>query len=92
MRMDSFKVIVDSETRYRCECAPNAFSVWGREYRVVEVLDRWLSPDERYVKLLVSDGGVFILRYVVDEDEWSLVVYSAARIPVPTACAPRVHH
>jgi hypothetical protein len=44
---------------------------------VVDVLDRWLSPEHRYFKLRGDDGGIYILRHDVARGQWDLTLYDS---------------
>ncbi len=69
-------VHVECYAGYRSEEEPRRFVIWGRTVEVVEIVDRWLSPDHRYFKLQGSDGGMYILRHDHIEDCWELTVYN----------------
>ena len=40
--------------------------------------DRWYSPGATYFRVLVEDGGRYLLRYEEAQDVWSLAGYRAA--------------
>ncbi len=56
------EVRVECYAGYRSEETPRRFLVGKRGVEVVDVLDRWLSPEHRYFKLRGRDGRVYILR------------------------------
>ena len=39
---------------------------------VVEIVDRWLSPEHRYFKVRAEDGHLYLLRHDFELDEWDL--------------------
>jgi len=45
---------------------------------VIKVVDRWLSPDHRYFKLLGDDDATYIVRHDTATWQWELVFYQAA--------------
>lgn len=53
---------------------------------VVRVLDRWLSPDHRYFKVLGDDGATYILRHDTRFQRWELTLYHADG-PIPISFA-----
>lgn len=44
---------------------------------VARVVDRWLSPDHRYFKVLGDDGATYILRHDTLDHRWELTWYHA---------------
>jgi hypothetical protein len=68
---------VDCHAGYRGEETPRRFFLGSREVDVVEVLDRWLSPDHRYFKVLGGDGDVYILRHDMLADRWELTMFES---------------
>ena len=61
---------------YRGEEEPREFSIGERRVHVVELLDRWISPDHRYFKIIGSDGDTYILRHDVATNQWELTMYA----------------
>ena len=44
-----------------------------RDIEVIAVVDRWLSPDYRYFKVLGGDGATYILRH--DSSGWEMTMF-----------------
>jgi len=63
---------VECYAGYRGEEEPRAFTMGERRCAVVEILDRWLSPDHRYFKVQADDGRTLVLRHDATSDEWEL--------------------
>lgn len=63
-------VRVECYSGYRGEEAPRRFFPGDRTVEVVEVLDRWLTPDHRYFKVRGDDGDVHVLRHDPEADVW----------------------
>jgi len=63
---------------YRGEETPQRLKLGGNVLDVIEVVDRWLSPDHRYFKCLCSDGDSYIVRYDVQQDAWDVTYYQRA--------------
>ena len=69
------RIRVDCYAGYRGEETPRRFYLDGRPIEVAEVLDRWLSPDHRYFKLMSAGGDTYILRHDSGSGDWSLYLY-----------------
>ena len=52
-----------------------------RAVEVVEVLDRWLSLDHSYFKVVGSDGATYVLRHDAASGDWTLVLFQSGRRP-----------
>ena len=75
------RIKVDCYSGYRGEETPRRFWLVDRCVEVVAVLDRWLSPDHRYFKLLGDDGDLYILRHNPHENTWELTFFSVGARP-----------
>ncbi len=73
------RVRVECYAGYRSEETPRRFFIGDRQIDVLDVLDRWLSPEHRYFKLRGDDGGVYLLRHDVVEGHWELTLYDSGR-------------
>lgn len=71
------RVRVECYAGYRSEETPRRIFVGDRAVAVVDVLDRWLSPEHRYFKLRGDDGGIYILRHDVARGQWDLTLYDS---------------
>ena len=67
---------------YRGEETPRRFFLGKKEIEVREILDRWLSPDHRYFKILSDDGSIYIIRHDTDTWIWELTFYRKSGAPV----------
>jgi hypothetical protein len=65
-------VKVECYAGYRGEQEPRRFTVGDHPVEVVEILDRWISPDLRYFKVEGDDGRIYMLRHYQDLDEWEI--------------------
>jgi len=83
------QVEVECYAGYRGEETPRRFRLGERVVEVAEVVDRWLSPDHRYFKLVTEDGDTYILRHDVPSDRWELTMWdktaTVVRFPEPPA-------
>jgi len=66
------KISVECYAGYRGDQEPRAFRLGERRFEVVELLDRWLDPEQRYFKVKVPDGRLFILRHDARSGNWEL--------------------
>ena len=71
------KVRVICYEGYRSEETPRAFFLGDRRVEVADVLDRWRGENHEYVKLLGSDGALYILRYGAEADAWEIHLMEA---------------
>jgi len=66
------KVRVRCYAGHRGDEEPLSFDLEHRRLEVMEIVDRWLSPDHRYFKVKVHDAKVYILRHDDNTGEWEL--------------------
>jgi len=69
---------VDCYAGYRGEQEPRKFFLGQESITVVEVIERWISPGQRYFKCRASDGDIYILRQDVANDRWEMTMYVKA--------------
>ncbi len=77
MNKESLTLQVECYAGYRGEEIPRRFHIGSRTIEVIEVIDRWLSPEHRYFKVLGNDEGIYILRYDTLANRWELTLYDA---------------
>jgi hypothetical protein len=66
------KIRVECYAGYRGEEEPRGFTLGARRFAVLEILDRWIEPRERYFKVRVDDERRFILRHDSVSGDWEL--------------------
>ncbi len=77
----AFEIVrVECYAGYRGEETPRRFFLGDQALDVVEMLDRWLSPDYRYFKCRASDGATYIVRHDERASRWELTFYRDARL------------
>ncbi|MEJ2155842.1 MAG: hypothetical protein P8X96_10935 [Desulfobacteraceae bacterium] len=69
------QIHVECYSGHRGEEIPRRFWMQSRCIVVQDVVDRWLSPDHRYFKVLGSDGDLYILRHDPHENRWDLTFF-----------------
>jgi hypothetical protein len=77
MENDSLTLYVECYAGYRGEETPRRFRLKSRNIEVMEVIDRWLAPTNRYFKVLGDDGGTYILRHDMDTNSWEMTLFEA---------------
>jgi hypothetical protein len=70
-----WEIQVDCYSGYRGEETPRRFEIGKRQIIVVEILDRWLSPDHRYFKILGDDRALYIIRHDPETARWQLTFF-----------------
>ena len=74
---------VECYAGYRGEETPRLIRMATYNIEVREVVDRWLSPDHRYFKILGSDDATYIIRHDTSDWQWELVFYQSAKMVFP---------
>jgi len=77
MNQEYLTLHVECHAGYRGEETPRRFHIGTRNIEVNEVIDRWISPDHRYFKVLGNDEGIYILRYDTSTNRWELTMFDA---------------
>lgn len=70
------KIRVQCYSGHRGEEEPRAFYLGERCIPVMEVFDRWLSPDGRYFNVQVYDGSIYILHHHEAAGEWEMILFN----------------
>lgn len=73
------RVRVECYAGYRSDETPRRFFVGDRSIEVIDVLERWFSPEHRYFKLRGDDGGLYVLRHAVFQGHWELTLCDSGR-------------
>lgn len=69
---------VECYAGYRGEETPRYILMATHKIEVKEVVDRWISPEHRYFKVLGSDDATYIIRHETETWQWELVFYQSA--------------
>ncbi len=64
---------VQTRSGYGTHEDPLSFKIADRTFRVTEIQDRWLGPDNAYFKLIADDGNLYMIKHDLNTDEWELV-------------------
>lgn len=70
-----FRIKVDCYAGYKGEQTPLVIHFDSRTVRVLEIMDRWLSPDHRYFKVKGHDQAIYIIRHDPYNMDWQLIFY-----------------
>jgi len=65
---------VKASAGYPADEAPRAFVLGNRRITIAEELERWLSPEHCYFKVLDDDGDTYILCHDVPSDGRELIL------------------
>jgi hypothetical protein len=68
----NFQIEVSCYSGYQYGERPVSFRLLDRTFRVEEVLDRWYGEDHRYFKIRADDGKIYLLKYEILRDRWTL--------------------
>ena len=74
---------VECYAGYRGEETPRYIRMANNKIEVREIVDRWLSTDHRYFKVLGSDDAIYIIRHDAVAWCWELVFYQSAEMISP---------
>jgi hypothetical protein len=69
---------VTTYSGHKADERPTAFTLGGRTFQVLEVVDRWYGEDHAYFKLTADDGNLYVIRHDTAADLWELVMFEAA--------------
>lgn len=62
------EIRVESYAGFQADEAPRCFWLEDRRIKVVEIINQWRTPDERFFKVSGDDGQVYILS--TDGNTW----------------------
>jgi len=68
---------VECYAGHRADEEPRRFFIGQREIMVDEIIDRWLDPTHRYLKVRGDDGGLYILRQDVPSQTWDMTLFDS---------------
>ena len=68
---------VECHAGYRGEETPRFIRMATYKIEIREIVDRWLSPNHRYFKILGSDEATYIIRHDIENWQWELVFYQS---------------
>ncbi len=71
---------VECYAGYRGAETPRRFHLGEKAEDVLEVLDRWISPEHRYFKCRGADDATYILRQDISADRWELTLYKSSHM------------
>ena len=73
-------VAVECYAGHRGEQTPRTLILGDRRIAVAEVVDAWLAPDHRYLKLRGDDGDTYLVRHDERTNGWELTMFRARRV------------
>jgi thiamine-monophosphate kinase len=84
-RNEPLAITVECYAGYRGEETPRRFQLGKRQVEIVEVVNRWLTPDHRYFKVKDVQADLYILREDVSSGQWELTFSGTAGKRLPSA-------
>lgn len=63
---------VEAYSGYRVNERPFRFWIQDHPFEVQEILDTWYGPDHQYWKIMADDGYLYMIKYDMAQDLWSL--------------------
>jgi hypothetical protein len=73
------RVAVECYAGYKADERPQRFTLRGRLFEVLEILDRWYDPEAIFFRVRADDGNIYILRHDERVGDWTLESFRAAR-------------
>ena len=67
-----FHIEVSCYSGYRYGERPVSFKLLEKTFVVKEIIDRWYGEDYLYFKIRADDQRVYLLKYDLGQDRWSL--------------------
>ncbi|MBN1547869.1 MAG: hypothetical protein JW902_14555 [Syntrophaceae bacterium] len=79
--MEYERIQVECHSGHEANLYPVAFTFQGRRWEVLEIVDRWYEggikperPAIHYFKVKTNQDRIFMLMYIVHQDEWCVLV------------------
>lgn len=72
------KISVQCYSGYRMDEAPRSIQFDSLAVAVTAILDRWISEDHRYFKVMGDDDATYIIRQDMLSMDWELTYYQQA--------------
>jgi hypothetical protein len=66
-------ISVETYSGYKADEYPLRFRINDQDFEVIELEDRWYSPEYSYFRVFASDASHHIVRHDLREDSWELV-------------------
>ena len=80
MRWD--QISVECYSGQKANDRPVVFTLHKQRWKVAEIIDRWYEggveagqPEVNYFKVRTTEGNIFLLRYILLLDSWSIQAY-----------------
>ncbi len=75
LNRNRMNIIVECYSGYRGEETPRRILIKSKKIEVKEILERWVSPDHRYFKILGEDDSKYTIRYDTVSMKWELTFF-----------------
>jgi len=67
------EIQVDCYAGYRNEETPRRIRIGQEKINVIEIKDRWISPDHRFFNVIGDDKSRYLIRHDSDTLRWELI-------------------
>lgn len=67
---------VECSTNFYGEQRPEKIFLLSQAIPIIEILDRWLSPEKRYFKVMGPERDLYILKFDLFAQEWELTLFA----------------
>ena len=64
---------VETYSGYKADEYPKKFWIGEKSFEIMDIEDRWYSPDCSYFKVFADDGKTYILRQYLENSQWEIV-------------------
>lgn len=64
---------VETHSGYKADEYPKKFWMEEKVFEIMDIEDRWYSPECSYFKVFADDGKTYILRQNLEHSQWEIV-------------------
>lgn len=64
---------VETYSGYKADEYPKKFWIEEKLFEIMDIEDRWYSPEYSYYKVFADDGKTYILRQYLENSQWEIV-------------------
>lgn len=64
---------VETYSGYKADEYPKKFWLGEKQLEIMDIEDRWYSPESSYFKVFADDGKTYILKQNLKDSSWEIV-------------------
>lgn len=64
---------VETHSGYKADEYPIRFWIGKRRLDIIDIEDRWYSPDHYYFKVFADDANRYILKKSIPDEYWTVI-------------------